>query len=240
MNSAVIIGAGSAIGRQLVEQYTADPGVEAVWAIARKIEPGVSGGGKVRWLESDYSEASMADCTQTMRAAKCRPGYVFICLGILHEEGLQPEKRIEDLQLDSLQRVLSVNAFLPALWLRNLLPVIHHDATCRVAVFSARVGSIGDNRLGGWYAYRASKAALNMLLKTAAIEFARRAKRVKLVAFHPGTTDTPLSRPFQGNVPAGKLFTPEEVAARLIALLEGIEIDGSLSYLDWDGKQVPW
>jgi NAD(P)-dependent dehydrogenase (short-subunit alcohol dehydrogenase family) len=109
-----------------------------------------------------------------------------------------------------------------------------------VAVLSARVGSIGDNRLGGWYGYRASKAALNMFLQTAAVEYARRARRVKLLAFHPGTTDTALSAPFQKNVAAGKLFTPDFVAQRLLGLMDAAEPDGRLGFLDWAGKTVPW
>ena len=105
---------------------------------------------------------------------------------------------------------------------------------------SARVGSINDNRMGGWYSYRASKAALNMLLKTAAIEYARRAKNVKLIAFHPGTTDTTLSKPFQKNIPEDKLFKPDFVARQLLMLVAKTPIDGTLSYLDWDHQSIDW
>jgi NAD(P)-dependent dehydrogenase (short-subunit alcohol dehydrogenase family) len=102
------------------------------------------------------------------------------------------------------------------------------------------VGSISDNRLGGWYSYRCSKAALNMFMKTAAIEFGRRFPRVKLVALHPGTTDTALSRPFQRRVAPEKLFTPEFVAGRLAAVLEEVKPDRELSFLAWDGSEVDW
>jgi NAD(P)-dependent dehydrogenase (short-subunit alcohol dehydrogenase family) len=111
---------------------------------------------------------------------------------------------------------------------------------CKVTIFSARVGSIGDNHLGGWYSYRASKAALNMLLKSTAIEYARRAPSVKLLAFHPGTTDTPLSRPFSKQVPEHKLFQPGFVAEQLFKILEQLEPDGELSFLDWQGQRVDW
>ena len=107
-------------------------------------------------------------------------------------------------------------------------------------LFSARVGSISDNRLGGWYSYRASKAALNMMIKTAAIELARRAKNIKLIAFHPGTTDTPLSKPFQKNVPENKLFSAEFVAKQLLDIVENTPIDQSPSYLDWQGETINW
>ena len=105
---------------------------------------------------------------------------------------------------------------------------------------SARVGSINDNRMGGWYSYRASKSALNMLLKTAAIEYARRAKNVKLIAFHPGTTDTALSKPYQKNVAKGKLFKPDFVARQLLSLVAKTPVDGTLSFLDWDHQAVDW
>jgi NAD(P)-dependent dehydrogenase (short-subunit alcohol dehydrogenase family) len=126
------------------------------------------------------------------------------------------------------------------LWIKFLTPYLSSKAPCKLVVFSARVGSISDNNLGGWYSYRASKAALNMMLKTAAIELARRAKNIKIIAFHPGTTDTPLSRPFQKNVPDEKLFTCNFVATQLLNIIENIEIDGKASYLDWQGKAIQW
>ena len=128
----------------------------------------------------------------------------------------------------------------PALWLKLLHKVLKGKQPAVVAALSARVGSIGDNRLGGWYAYRSSKSALNMLLQNIAIEYARRVKNVKLISFHPGTTDTALSKPFQGTVPEGKLFTPEFVAERLTGIMDAAVVDGQLSYLDWDNKVIPW
>jgi NAD(P)-dependent dehydrogenase (short-subunit alcohol dehydrogenase family) len=165
---------------------------------------------------------------------------VYICHGVLHNETLQPEKRLEDFCAQSFQQVMAINALLPMTWIQKLTPILSGKSPCKVTVFSARVGSISDNRLGGWYSYRASKAALNMMLKTAAVELARRAKNIKLIAFHPGTTDTPLSKPFQKNVPADKLFTSDFVAAQLLNIVENSEIDGQASYLDWQGKTINW
>ena len=141
---------------------------------------------------------------------------------------------------DVMRAVLDINLVVPALWVAALARPLRRASGTVIGVLSARVGSIGDNQLGGWYSYRSSKAALNMFLKSAAIEYARRAPGVKLVAFHPGTTDTELSRPFQANVPAGKLFTTEFVAERLLTLLDDLEPDGELSYLDWAGSDIPW
>ena len=126
------------------------------------------------------------------------------------------------------------------LWIQKLTPVLTGKSPCTFVLFSARVGSISDNRLGGWYSYRASKAALNMMVKTAAIELARRAKNIKLIAFHPGTTDTPLSKPFQKNVPESKLFSAEFVAKQLLEIVEKTPHDQMASYLDWQGEKINW
>ncbi|WP_392340927.1 SDR family NAD(P)-dependent oxidoreductase [Moritella marina] len=165
---------------------------------------------------------------------------VFICNGVLHNAQLKPEKRLEDFSAQAFQQVMQINALIPMLWIQQLTPILTGNTPCTLTVFSARVASISDNHLGGWYSYRASKAALNMLLKTAAIELFRRAKNIKLIAFHPGTTDTPLSKPFQQNVPADKLFTSDFVAAQLLNIVENIELDGEASYLDWQGKSITW
>jgi NAD(P)-dependent dehydrogenase (short-subunit alcohol dehydrogenase family) len=126
------------------------------------------------------------------------------------------------------------------LWLKHLTPILVGNHVCKIVVFTARVGSISDNKLGGWYSYRASKAAMNMLIKSASIELARIAKNIKLISFHPGTTDTPLSKPFQKNVPKGKLFTPEFVAKQLLGIVENTTVNGEASFLDWQGKSITW
>ena len=177
------------------------------------------------------------DQIQALRPTLLR---VALCHGVLHGEHLAPEKRLEDLDAVALQTVFAANAIVPVLWLKVLRKLLSHAQHCKVAVLSARVGSIGDNHLGGWYAYRASKAALNMLLKTAAIEYSRRSANVKLLSFHPGTTDTPLSKPFQSSVAADKLFTPDFVAAQLIALMTAADIDGQLAFIDWNGQSIDW
>lgn len=165
---------------------------------------------------------------------------VIICNGILHSDCIKPEKRIEDFQAEAFSQVMNANALTPMLWIKKLISILSGKSPCKIVVFSARVGSISDNRLGGWYSYRASKSALNMMLKTTSIELARRDKNIKLVAFHPGTTDTPLSKPFQRNVPANKLFTCEFVAKQLLSIIKEIPFDQQVSYLDWQGKKINW
>ena len=139
-----------------------------------------------------------------------------------------------------MRQVFEVNAFLPMRVLAALSPVLKRSTAPRIAVLSARVGSIGDNRLGGWYSYRDSKAALNMMLQCAALELRRLNPAAKLIAYHPGTVDTPLSKPFQANVDAEKLLAPEVAAAALDRVISGVESDGALSYLDWRGDAIPW
>lgn len=165
---------------------------------------------------------------------------IFICNGILHSQSIQPEKRIEALTVESFNEVMVSNALTPMLWIQHLMPTLAGNSPCKIVVFSARVGSISDNRLGGWYSYRASKAALNMMLKTAAIEIARRNKNIKIIAFHPGTTDTPLSKPFQKNVPTNKLFTCDFVTSQLLTIVKNSSYDQTASYLDWQGKSINW
>ncbi|MGZ9899435.1 SDR family NAD(P)-dependent oxidoreductase [Shewanella gaetbuli] len=166
---------------------------------------------------------------------------ILICNGVLHTSELIPEKKLEDCSAENLLTILQSNTITPMLWLSELVVLVSKQKSpCYLVIFSARVGSISDNYLGGWYSYRASKAALNMLVKTAAIEYARRAKSVKLLAFHPGTTDTPLSKPFQAKVSPDKLFTPEFVAQQLIKILTTLDIDGQASFIDWQGKNINW
>jgi len=165
---------------------------------------------------------------------------VCICNGILHNENVWPEKRIEDLSSDALIEVFTINSITPLLWLKSLMALVTAPTDCVITIFNARIGSIGDNRSGGWYSYRASKAALNMLLKTAAIEYARRAKNVKLISFHPGTTDTALSRPFQSSVKKENLFTADFVAEHLANIMNTQHVDGKLSFIDWENKAIEW
>lgn len=190
---------------------------------------------------TDYNSSSISAAIRKINVEEHLPiTRVFICNGILHTSDIKPEKRIEEFNTDAFQQIMTANAVVPMLWIKKLIPLLTSKSPCKIVVFSARVGSISDNQLGGWYSYRASKAALNMMIKTASIELARRAKNIKIIAFHPGTTDTPLSRPFHKNVPTGKLFTCEYVAQQLLNIVEKTPIDQTASYLDWHGDTINW
>ncbi|MEH8163945.1 SDR family NAD(P)-dependent oxidoreductase [Aeromonas allosaccharophila] len=236
--SVVVIGAGGGIGAALVTHWLAT-GTTRVIAVSRQPAPAKASSPALKWICCDYSDEQMAAAVARIAELAPRPHRVVICNGILHQGEIQPEKRLEALNLAAMTRLYQTNALLPLRWINQLLPLFGR-APCTLAVLSARVGSIGDNRAGGWYGYRASKAALNMLLKCAAIELARRAPGVKLLAFHPGTVDTPLSRPFHANVPAGNVQSPEQVAGHLVQLMNRLQPDGELSFLDWQGKPIEW
>lgn len=164
---------------------------------------------------------------------------VLVTTGLLHNgDALQPEKSLRDLSAEKFQTVFQANSILPALVAKHFLPLLRTDKRAVFAALSARVGSISDNRLGGWYAYRASKAALNMILKNAAIEMARRHKKVIILGLHPGTVDSDLSDPFQSNVQEGKLFTPDYAAQKLLHVIKNASPNDSGKCLAWDGQEV--
>ncbi len=238
--NTLVIGASGGIGRALVDTIRSRQADSRITAISRDHDGERDQREGIDWISSDYSESNIEKICARLLSQHCVPSSVFICNGVLHGEDFHPEKRLEAFDPEAFTKVIATNARLPLLWLKHLLPLLRKSERCVVTVFSARVGSIGDNRLGGWYSYRASKAALNMLLQTTAVELARRLPQVKLLAFHPGTTDTALSKPFQNNVPEGKLFPAEFVAERLLGIVDSLEPDGVLSYLDWQGKPIPW
>lgn len=166
----------------------------------------------------------------------------FNAIGVLHDETrrIEPEKKFADLDAEAMAYLFQVNAVIPALLLKALQESLKGNHPAIFASLSARVGSIGDNHLGGWYSYRASKAAHNMLIKTASIELSRLNPRAMTISLHPGTTDTRLSLPFQARVPEEKLFSPSYVAERLLEVLGRRTTSDSGGFYDWADERVPW
>ena len=165
---------------------------------------------------------------------------VFNCSGRLHGPGLQPEKRLTQLTRESLMEQFAINAFAPVLLAKAVEPLLERGRPFHFASLSARVGSITDNRSGGWYSYRAAKSAQNQLLKTLSIEWSRRWPNATVTLLHPGTTDTALSKPFQSFVPPEKLFSPERAADQLLTVLSRQTPMQSGSFLAWDGQLIDW
>jgi NAD(P)-dependent dehydrogenase (short-subunit alcohol dehydrogenase family) len=187
-------------------------------------------------------EKSIARVAERAAAEHDRLHWLLNCAGVLHDPELDmaPEKRLEQVRPESLRRAFEVNAFGPLLVARHFLPLLRHDERSVLANVSARVGSIGDDRLGGWYAYRGSKAAQNLFTRNLAIELRRRAPRCICVALHPGTVDTELSKPFQRNVPADRLFRPADAARNLLRVMERLGPEDSGGFFAWDGQPIRW
>lgn len=238
----LIVGASSEIAKALTMQLQQNPATGIILVSRSTLQEIQVDNNQINSvILDDYQESQIDQAVTEINCFDQAPiTRVIICNGILHSESIKPEKRIEDFQADAFNQVMRANALTPMLWIQKLISVLSGKSPCKIVVFSARVGSISDNRLGGWYSYRASKSALNMMLKTTSIELARRDKNIKLVAFHPGTTDTPLSKPFQRNVPANKLFTCEFVAKQLLSIISQLPFDQQASYLDWQGKTINW
>jgi NAD(P)-dependent dehydrogenase (short-subunit alcohol dehydrogenase family) len=166
--------------------------------------------------------------------------WVINCVGILHQGTLQPEKSLRQINAENLMQYFQTNSISAILLAKHLLPLFQHEQQSIFATISAKIGSIGDNYLGGWYGYRASKAALNMFMKTASIEYHRQAPNNIIVVLHPGTTDTRLSKPFQRNVPPEKLFSVERTVSQLMAVIRRLDTKDSGEFFSWDGSRLPW
>lgn len=229
--SAVVIGASGGIGGAFEAALIEEGAFDEVHGFARS-----RGGSQHLDLLDEPSIAAAAAHV----ANGPPPTLVIVATGLLHAGDHGPEKALRDLDPDWLAQVYAVNAIGPTLVAKHFLPIMPRTGRAVFAALSARVGSISDNRLGGWHGYRASKAALNMLVRNLAIEERRRNDRSIVVALHPGTVDTGLSRPFQSNVPAGRLLDPERAALQLLDVIEGLKSPDSGKLFDFEGEEVPF
>jgi NAD(P)-dependent dehydrogenase (short-subunit alcohol dehydrogenase family) len=232
----IIIGANGGIGRGFLGQFERSPQIAQIFALSRKAVGGTQG--KVTSISFDLTdEENIAACAEDLRDSG-KFDLILVTTGLLQGEGISPEKNMRAMNRESLLKSFDVNTVGPALCAKYFLPLLHRDRKTVFAALSARVGSISDNRLGGWYAYRASKAALNMVIKTLSLEFGRRYPDAVICGLHPGTVDTTLSAPFQGNVPDGKLFTPEFSTKKMINVVDSLSGENSGYLYAWDGKKI--
>jgi NAD(P)-dependent dehydrogenase (short-subunit alcohol dehydrogenase family) len=223
---AAVIGASGAIGGALVQALQADPRCAEVHGLSRSGNPSFD----------LADEASIAAAAERLRAAG--PLHLVVCAtGVLKVGPRSPEKRLADIDPATLGHVLAANTVGPALVLKHFHELLVLKERSLLAVLSARVGSIGDNRKGGWYAYRASKAALNQLLHTAAIEVARKRPLAVLAALHPGTVQSPLSAAIIGDA---EVTTPAAAAKNLLQVLDGLQPHQSGGFFAWDGTAIAW
>lgn len=229
---AVIVGASGGIGRAVTRLLVASGCFDRVHALSRRAAPTE---GAIAGLIDLASEDSI-------KAASAAVGAEVDCLivatGWLHGPDAAPERALRELDAARMMRSFAVNSIGPALVLKHFAPLLPRHRRAVMGLLSARVGSISDNRLGGWYGYRASKAALNMIVKCAAIELHRTRPEAICVGLHPGTVDTALSKPFQSGVPDNRLFTADYSAACLMRVLDGLSTAASGHCYAWDGSLV--
>jgi len=232
----IVIGSSGGIGAALVERLVKCPQVARVHSLSRAGRSHPSP--KVANLTFDFTdEESLMAAAQSLH--EVGPfDIILVATGLLQDNDISPEKNMRALTHEGLAKSFAINTIGPAMTAKYFVPLLRRDGKAVFAALSARVGSISDNRLGGWYAYRAAKAALNMILKTLAIEIGRRFKNQIIIGLHPGTVDTPLSKPFQGNVPEGKLFTPEFSAEKLLTVIDGLTAADSGNLFDWAGERI--
>lgn len=224
----MVIGSSGGIGSALHAHLSAQPRFSAVLGFGRRTLPPLD----------LADEASIAGAARHVAGLGGDVRLIVDASGTLHGDGLSPEKSWRDLDAAQMTRAFTVNAIGPALLMKHFLPLLPRQGRSVFATLSARVGSIGDNRLGGWYSYRASKAALNQFVRTAAIELGRRQPAALCVALHPGTVATSLSSPF---VKAGlDVQTPEQAAGRLLDVIDRLPPGSSGGFFDHRGDPVPW
>lgn len=243
---AFICGARGGLGEKLVELLLRRPTTQHVYATCRQAASErlltlADRDPRLTVLSMDLTqEETIAVAAQRVRAETASLDLLINASGLLHREGLSPEKRLADIDPAAMSELFAVNATGPLLVAKHLHDLLRHSGRAALINLSARVGSIEDNRLGGWYGYRSSKAALNMLTRGLAIELKRRSPHLIVAAVHPGTVATELSAPFRRGVPAGALQTPEEAARKILDLVQVLEESDSGGFFAADGKRIEW
>jgi NAD(P)-dependent dehydrogenase (short-subunit alcohol dehydrogenase family) len=229
---ALVLGASGAIGNAFLTHFQNDPECQRVLGLSRQSELSFA-------LEE---EASMAHCASVLRDASgpygaCAFKWIIDATGALSIDGQGPEKRLDALNAKQLLRQFEVNAVGPALLMKHFVPLLETHREACFATLSARVGSIEDNHKGGWYGYRAAKAARNMLLQTAAIEVARKRPLAVFAALQPGTVQSHLSAQF---VAAQDAMLPADAVSKLMSVLTQMKPTGRAQFIDYAGTEIPW
>ncbi|HNP65548.1 MAG TPA: SDR family NAD(P)-dependent oxidoreductase [Woeseiaceae bacterium] len=234
---AAVIGASGGIGRAFVELLAADANVRSVSVFSRSCLNWDSE--KVNWHSIDVTDESSVAVAAEWASRDSLLDLVIVATGILHrEDQILPERSLREIDPRAMAEVLTINAIGPVMVAKHFLPALSKDNKSVLAVLSARVGSISDNRLGGWMSYRMSKAALNMSVRTLAIEQARLNPASVVLALHPGTVDTALSKPFTERVDSSRLFSPAVSAGKLLKVIDDSSPDCSGGLYAYDGSRI--
>ena len=233
----MVIGSSGAIGSAFVKALLERNDSISLHAVARTDVAADTT--RAVYHKTDFRDEASLQAVAEEIAADGPVDMILVATGLLHDGPLRPEKALRDISAESLERAYFVNTIIPALALKYFGPLLRREGRAVFAALSARVGSIGDNRLGGWYGYRASKAALNMIIRTACIELARRNPQSIIVGLHPGTVDSKLSKPFQAGVKPAGLFSADHAAGRLLDVIEGLTPEDTGHCFAWDGRRIP-
>lgn len=240
MQHALVVGASRGMGREMVSQLCAR-GVHVTATVReRSTAESVTRAGANALVADLQDDSSLAQAAVRLGETVAELDLVVCTAGLLHDGPLQPEKRLADVDPSHLARLFAVNATGPLLVAKHFLPLMRKQGKAVFASLSARVGSIEDNRLGGWYGYRASKAAQNMFMRSLAVETSRRAKSLIVMSLHPGTVDTELSAPFQRHVPEHKLFPVTRACGQLLDIIDRADASYHGSFRAWDDSPIPW
>ena len=232
-----VIGASGGIGRAFVDLLQADSNVLSVCAFSRSCLEFESA--KVNWYGIDLTDESSVAAAAEWASRDSSFDLVIVASGILHrDDQIRPEKSLREIAPRSMAEVLAINTIGPVLVAKHFLPTLVKDHKSAFAVLSARVGSISDNRLGGWISYRMSKAALNMSVRTLAIEHARLNRASTILALHPGTVDTALSKPYASRVEESGLFSSAVAAGKLLQVIDDLGPDSSGGFFAYDGSRI--
>ncbi len=238
--TVVLAGASGAIGQALQRQLLALPNLVQLYALSRSPElKNLDARITVVRLDSTCADDLNA-FKQQLQADRACINVVINTVGLLHSATVKPEKSLSQLDFTVLAHSFSVNALAPIMLLQAVLPSLDKQNPAWIAHLSARVGSIQDNRLGGWYSYRASKAAQNQLIKTASIELKRTHPQLTCLQLHPGTVDSALSKPFQSQLKPAQLFTPEQSASFLLSVIASKTPLDTGTFWDWNNTAIPW
>jgi NAD(P)-dependent dehydrogenase (short-subunit alcohol dehydrogenase family) len=237
---AVVLGASGGIGGALIDALRKDLRFDHVAALSRSQPRSWVDDDRATWMAADILDVVSLTSAAQQIGALGAPTLIIVATGMLHGDGITPEKSLRALDVHALTTLFQVNAIGPALAARHLLPLTPRDRVSVFAALSARVGSIEDNALGGWYGYRASKAALNMLIRTAAIEHRRDHPLGVCVAIHPGTVGSALSAPFLSNRHPDQVFSAQTAAGHILKVLDGVGPADSGRFYAWDGSSIPW
>lgn len=238
MKNVTIIGASGAIGEATIHLLHQRADIKSITALSRSDKrfdlPRVITG------HIDLADEMTIEKAADLARQNGPQDLVFVTTGFLHEGNIFPEKSIRDLSSEKFHKNFAINTIGPALVAKHFLPIMNKEDRNVFAMISARVGSISDNKLGGWYSYRASKAALNMVIKNLSIEAKRSFKKTTIIGLHPGTVDSDLSKPFQTNVAEGKLFSPEYSAKQMLNIIVNVTDQNSGEIIAWDGKKIEY